>query len=67
MAIEHPTVIVLAGPNGSGKTTAAPKLLPGVLGVVEFVNADDRRRRKNDRFTHRRCDKMAGSLGNSVK
>jgi predicted ABC-type ATPase len=40
MANEHPTVIVLAGPNGSGKTTAAPKLLPDVLGVVEFVNAD---------------------------
>jgi predicted ABC-type ATPase len=40
MSNEHPTVIVLAGPNGSGKTTAAPKLLPDVLGVVEFVNAD---------------------------
>src|SRR5271166_2083441 len=40
MANEHPTVIVLAGPNGSGKTTAASKLLPDVLGVVEFVNAD---------------------------
>ena len=36
----HPSVIVLAGPNGSGKTTAAPKLLRDVLGVVEFVNAD---------------------------
>ncbi|MGO9111127.1 MAG: AAA family ATPase [Thermoguttaceae bacterium] len=40
MAIKHPAVIVLAGPNGSGKTTAAPKLLPDVLGVIEFVNAD---------------------------
>ncbi len=40
MANSHPTVIVLAGPNGSGKTTAAPKLLRDVLGVVEFVNAD---------------------------
>ena len=40
MANEHPTMIVLAGPNGSGKTTAAPRLLPSVLGVVEFVNAD---------------------------
>lgn len=40
MANERPTVIVLARPNGSGKTTTAPKLLPGVLGVVEFVNAD---------------------------
>ena len=40
MANEHPTVIVLAGPNGSGKTTAVPKLLRDLLGVVEFVNAD---------------------------
>ena len=40
MANEHSSVIVLAGPNGSGKTTAAPKLLRDVLGVVEFVNAD---------------------------
>jgi len=40
MSTEHPSVIVLAGANGSGKTTAAPKLLRDVLGVVEFVNAD---------------------------
>ncbi len=40
MTISRPSVIVLAGPNGSGKTTAAPKLLPETLGVVEFVNAD---------------------------
>jgi predicted ABC-type ATPase len=35
-----PNVIVLAGPNGSGKTTAAPTLLKDTLGLVEFVNAD---------------------------
>ena len=35
-----PSVIVLVGPNGSGKTTAAPTLLQGKLGVGEFVNAD---------------------------
>jgi predicted ABC-type ATPase len=40
MADERPSVIVLAGPNGSGKTTSAPKLLRDVLGVAEFVNAD---------------------------
>jgi predicted ABC-type ATPase len=32
---------VLAGPHGAGKSTAAPALLHGVLGVTEFVNADD--------------------------
>jgi len=40
MSVKAPSVILLAGPNGAGKTTAAPTLLRGVLGVVEFVNAD---------------------------
>jgi predicted ABC-type ATPase len=31
---------VLAGPNGSGKTTAAPRILRDRLHVSEFVNAD---------------------------
>lgn len=35
-----PNVVVIAGPNGSGKTTAAPALLRDCLGVKEFVNAD---------------------------
>ncbi len=37
---EGPHLVVLAGPNGSGKTTIAPKLLKGKLEVSEFVNAD---------------------------
>ncbi|MGD0897184.1 MAG: zeta toxin family protein [Thermoguttaceae bacterium] len=36
----QPHLVLLAGPNGSGKTTIAPKLLKGKLGVSEFVNAD---------------------------
>jgi predicted ABC-type ATPase len=40
MVTATPNVIVLAGPNGVGKTTAAPALLRETLGVVEFVNAD---------------------------
>jgi predicted ABC-type ATPase len=35
-----PHVIVLAGPNGSGKTTAAKSLLADRLLVTTFVNAD---------------------------
>lgn len=35
-----PHVIVIAGPNGSGKTSMAPSLLRGALGVDEFVNTD---------------------------
>jgi hypothetical protein len=35
-----PSVIVLAGANGAGKTTAAFPLLRDALGVTEFVNAD---------------------------
>lgn len=34
-------VIVLGGPNGAGKSTTASRLLPGVLGIREFVNADE--------------------------
>jgi predicted ABC-type ATPase len=36
-----PNLYILAGPNGARKTTAAYTLLPEVLGVVEFVNADE--------------------------
>src|SRR5882724_2526619 len=32
---------MLGGPNGAGKTTAAASLLPGALGIREFVNADE--------------------------
>ena len=32
---------MLAGPNGAGKTTAASILLPKMLHIWEFVNADE--------------------------
>jgi predicted ABC-type ATPase len=35
-----PTVIVLAGVNGAGKTTASRSLLANTLKVMTFVNAD---------------------------
>ena len=34
-------IVVLGGPNGAGKTPAARVLLPGALGIREFVNADE--------------------------
>ena len=34
-------VYLIAGPNGSGKTTVAKKILPNFLGVIEYVNADE--------------------------
>ena len=37
---DAPSVIIMAGSNGSGKTTAARWLLAEELGVMEFVNAD---------------------------
>ncbi len=35
-----PQVYVIAGPNGSGKTTSAYALLPDLLDCYEYVNAD---------------------------
>ena len=35
-----PLVVVLAGPNGAGRSTSASRLLRGSLSVEEFVNAD---------------------------
>jgi predicted ABC-type ATPase len=35
-----PHIIILAGANGAGKSTAAPKVLYDELHITEFVNAD---------------------------
>lgn len=40
MEESSPTVIVLAGCNGAGKTTASRTLLADTLGLLTFVNAD---------------------------
>lgn len=39
-AASPPHIIVVAGANGAGKSTAAPRLLRDALAVTEFVNAD---------------------------
>lgn len=36
----HPLVVLLAGPNGAGRSTSAAQVLRGALAVEEFVNAD---------------------------
>jgi predicted ABC-type ATPase len=35
-----PRVVVIGGPNGTGKTTCAGVLLPHDLAITQFVNAD---------------------------
>jgi len=35
-----PLLLIIAGPNGAGKTTTAMHLLPNVLHIKHFVNAD---------------------------
>lgn len=39
-SMKKPKLYVIAGPNGSGKTTFAEKFLPNYAGCFEFVNAD---------------------------
>jgi predicted ABC-type ATPase len=36
-----PNLYIIAGPNGAGKTTAAYTLLPEIMEIREFVNADE--------------------------
>ncbi len=36
-----PTIYIIAGCNGAGKTTASFTILPEILNVHEFVNADE--------------------------
>jgi predicted ABC-type ATPase len=38
--VRHPRCILIAGPNGSGKTTFAREYLLHEVGVIHFVNAD---------------------------
>ena len=40
MIENQPNVIIIAGAKGSGKSTAAERLLRGAFGVEDFVNAD---------------------------
>jgi predicted ABC-type ATPase len=37
---DRPNLYIIAGPNGSGKTTFARKFLPKYVKCLEFVNAD---------------------------
>lgn len=36
-----PNLYIIAGPNGAGKTTAAYTLLPEIMEIKEFINADE--------------------------
>lgn len=37
----NPTLYIIAGCNGAGKTTASFTILPEILGIKEFINADE--------------------------
>jgi predicted ABC-type ATPase len=41
MTAAYKDVVMIGGPNGAGKTTAATTLLPKMLAIREFVNADE--------------------------
>lgn len=36
-----PQLFIISGPNGAGKTTASFTLLPEILNIREFINADE--------------------------
>jgi predicted ABC-type ATPase len=38
--MKTPVLTIIAGPNGAGKTTTAMTLLPDVIGIKNFINAD---------------------------
>ena len=40
MQTHSPSIVVVGGPNGTGKSTTAESILSGTLSVDEFVNAD---------------------------
>lgn len=37
---KEPNLYIIAGPNGSGKTTFAREFLPNIVRCLEFINAD---------------------------
>lgn len=39
--MNSPTLYIIAGCNGAGKTTASMTILPEILECLEFVNADE--------------------------
>ena len=39
--MKQPTLFIIAGTNGAGKTTASMNILPAILDCKIFVNADE--------------------------
>lgn len=75
MTQSNPKVVLLAGANGAGKSTAAPKLLHQSMHIEEFVNADviarglsafapDRAAIRAGRVMLQRLDELASSRVN---
>jgi predicted ABC-type ATPase len=65
MKTDTPRVVVLAGINGAGKTTASREILSRVLRIPTFVNADVIARGLNGLNPEGEAIRVAGSCWTS--
>lgn len=62
----RPTLYIIAGCNGAGKTTASMVVLPEILDCREFVNADEIAKGLSPEMSERRVETRVASGGHDI-
>ena len=62
----RPTLYIIAGCNGAGKTTASMVVLPEILDCREFVNADEIAKGLSPEMAERRVETRVASGGHDI-